>query len=245
MSSSNEKGLPAIAVIGMSGRFPGARDLEQFWNNLRDGVESISTFVDSELEFASGDASHAHDPNYVKKRAILNDVESFDAAFFGYTPREAELTDPQQRLFLECAAECLEAAGYDPQRFEGAIGVFGGSGINHYLLSNLLSNRGLLETSGLLQASVRNRTDHLATNVAYKLNLRGPAVTVQTACSTSLVAVHLGCQSLLGYQCDMALAGGVKVRVPQVAGYRYAEGGIYSPDGHCRPLDAAPQGTVG
>jgi acyl transferase domain-containing protein len=245
MSESNiGASLPAIAIIGMAGRFPGARTLDEFWQNLRDGVESISTFSDAELDFAGGNAADAKLPGYVKSRAILDGVEMFDASFFGYTAREAELSDPQQRLFLQCAYEALEAAGYAPERYRGAIGVFGGAGFNHYLFVNLLSNRELIASSGFMQTSIRNRNDHLTTNVAYKLNLKGPAITVQTACSTSLVAVHLACQSLIHYECDMALAGGVSISLPQKAGYIYQEGGILSPDGHCRAFDSNAQGTV-
>jgi phthiocerol/phenolphthiocerol synthesis type-I polyketide synthase E len=241
--SKNRSALPAIAVIGMSGMFPGAHNVEEFWQNLRDGVESISRFTDAELEL-NGDAALAHDSRYVKSKAILDGVELFDAAFFGFTPREAELADPQQRLFLQCAWSALENAGYDTQRFDGSIGVFGGVSFSHYLFANLLSNRGLIDSIGFLQTSIRNRTDHLTTNVAYKLNLRGPAVTVQTACSTSLVAVHLAAQSLINYECDMALAGGSSISLPQKTGYMYQEGGILSPDGHCRVFDAKAQGTV-
>lgn len=242
-NSKNNGALPAIAVIGMSGRFPGARNVDEFWNNLHNGVESISFFTDEELEL-NGDAAAIRDSRYVKSKAILDDVERFDAPFFGYTPREAELADPQQRLFLQCAWEALENAGYDAQRFEGSIGVFGGVSLNHYLLINLLSNRDLVDSIGFLQTSIRNRTDHLTTNVAYKLNLKGPAVTVQTACSTSLVAVHLASQSLINHECDIVLAGGSSVTLPQKTGYMYQEGGILSPDGHCRAFDARAQGTV-
>lgn len=233
----------AIAIIGMSGRFPGARNVEEFWKVLHDGTEAITCFDETELE-ASGMGPSIRGAGYVKARAILSDIEMFDADFFGFTPREAELTDPQQRLFLECAWEALEDAGYDARRFEGAIGVFGGSGFNHYLYSNLISNRALIESIGVLQASIRNRTDHLTTSVAYKMDLRGPAVTVQTACSTSLVASHLAIQSLLNYECDLALAGGAAIYLPQRSGYMYQEGGILSPDGHCRAFDERAAGTV-
>lgn len=241
--AKNGNSLPPIAIIGMAGRFPGASNINEFWRNLSNGVESISTFADSELKVPDDDRLLLDDPRYVKRQAILDGVELFDAAFFGYTAREAELSDPQQRFFLQCAYEALESAGYDPERFEGSIGVFGGSGFNHYLVSNLLSNRELLDSIGFFQTAIRNGADHLATNVAYKLNLKGPAVTVQTACSTSLVAVHLACQSLIGFECDMALAGGVSI-LPQKTGYLYREGGILSPDGHCRAFDAGAQGTV-
>jgi phthiocerol/phenolphthiocerol synthesis type-I polyketide synthase E len=242
--SQNSGSLPPIAIIGMAGRFPGAKNLNEFWRNLSEGVESISTFVDSELELVDADPALLQDPRYVKRKAILDGVDLFDASFFGYTAREAELSDPQQRFFLQCAYEALEVAGYDPDRFQGPIGVFGGSGFSHYLFANLFSNRELLDSVGLFETSIRNRPDHLATNVAYRLNLKGPAITVQTACSTSLVAVHMACQSLISFESDMALAGGVSISLPQKAGYLYREGGILSPDGHCRAFDAAAQGTV-
>ena len=233
----------AIAIVGMAGRFPGAPNLEDFWVNLRDGVESIVSFSEEEME-ESNDNERARGTRYVRAKGILSDVEQFDAVFFGFTPREAELTDPQQRLFLECAWQALENAGYDTHRFGGAIGVFGGASFNQYLYANLLSNRGLIDSIGMLQTSIRNRTDHLTTNVAYKLDLKGPAVTVQTACSTSLVAVHLAVQSLLNGECDLALAGGSSISLPQKSGYVYQEGGILSPDGHCRAFDSHAEGTV-
>jgi acyl transferase domain-containing protein len=233
-----------VAVIGMSGRFPKAASVEQFWENLRDGVEGISFFTGEELEASGVEASALADPNYVRAHGSLEDVELFDAAFFGLTPREAEITDPQHRLFLECAWEAMERAGYDAEKYEGRVGVYGGTGISTYLLTNLMSNRELLRSVGGFQAMLGNDKDHLPTRVSYKLNLRGPSVLVQTACSTSLVAIHLACQSLLGGECDVALAGGVSVRSPQKAGYLYSEGSIASPDGHCRAFDAAAQGTV-
>src|SRR6185312_11042445 len=170
--------------------------------------------------------------------------DRFDADFFGFTPRQAEVLDPQQRIFFECAWEALENAGIDPARFPGSVGVFGGAGISTYLLYNLATNPRLLEEVGLYQVCIANDKDALTQQLAYKLDLRGPALTVQTACSTSLVAVQLACLNLLNFQCDLALAGGVSVKVPHRAGYAYQEGGISSPDGHCRPFDAAAQGTV-
>jgi natural product biosynthesis luciferase-like monooxygenase protein len=236
--------LEGIAVVGMAGRFPGAPTLEKFWTNLRDGVESVSFFSDDELKAAGVAPALLRDPDYVKAKAILDDVPGFDAGFFGFTPREAEITDPQHRLFLECAWEALEHAGYDPKRFSGPIGLYAGAGINTYLLRNLISNRELIDKVSAFKTSIHNKTDHLTTRVAYLLDLRGPSVTVQTACSTSLVAVTLACQSLLGYQCDMALAGGVTISLPQKSGYSFQEGGIGSPDGHCRAFDAKAAGTV-
>lgn len=231
-----------IAIIGMSGRFPGARNLAEFWTNLRNGVESISFFHDDELDRALIPEAILSNPKYVRAKGVLQDADWFDAGFFGFSPREAEITDPQQRVFLECAWEALESAGYSADRFKGRIGIYSGIFMSTYLLNNLLSNGGLIDAVGLLQTQVGNDKDHLSTLVAYKLNLTGPAITVQTACSTSLVAVHLAIQSLLSGECDMALAGGVTVTVPQKAGYLYREGGVASPDGHCRAFDARGQG---
>lgn len=237
--------VEGIAVIGMAGRFPKARDVEEFWRNLADGVEGITFFTDAELRAAGVDEALLNHPNYVKAGSVLEGIELFDAGFFGYQPREAELMDPQQRLFLECAWEALERAGYDAANYTGSVGVYGGAGMNSYLLNNLCSNRQLMETMGEFQTMIGNDKDFLATRVSYKLNLKGPSMTVQTACSTSLVAVHQACQSLLNYQCDVALAGGVSVHTPQGRGYLYQEGMILSPDGHCRAFDAKAQGTVG
>jgi acyl transferase domain-containing protein/acyl carrier protein len=232
-----------IAVIGMAGRYPGAKNLDQFWQNLCDGVESIKFFTDEELLAKGVEARLLDDPNYVKAEAILDDVEKFDASFFDFTPREASLIDPQHRLFLEHAWEALENAGYAAERNQ-RTGVYAGESINSYLLSNLYPNRELMESAGGFQVVINNDRDYLATHVAYKLNLTGPALSVQTACSTSLVAVHLACQGLLNRECDMALAGGVSVGVPQGEGAFHQEGGIISPDGHCRAFDARAQGTV-
>jgi acyl transferase domain-containing protein len=231
-----------IAIIGMACRFPGAGTIDQFWCNLRDGVESISFFSDDELESGGVPPATLNDPAYVKAGGIVEDIDLFDAGAFGMSPREAEITDPQHRLFLECASEALENGGYDPSRYKRQIGVFGGAGLNGYLV-NLFSSRAVESLDhGVM---IGNEKDHLAMRVSYKLNLKGPSVTIQTACSTSLVAVHLACQSLLNGQCDMALAGGVSLRVPMKSGYYYTEGGINSPDGHCRAFDAEAQGTVG
>jgi acyl transferase domain-containing protein/acyl carrier protein len=231
-----------IAIIAMVGRFPGADDVEELWGNLRDGVESLTRFSDEELLASGIDAGLIQDPHYVKARPILRDVEHFDAGLFGYTPREAELMDPQQRLFQECAWEVLEKAGYDPQRYAGLIGVFGGTNLNTYLLrlagdpqvQDLISETTVLE----------NDKDALTLNVSYRLNLRGPSVAVQTFCSTSLVAVHMACRALRAGDCDLALAGGVSVRVPVKAGYLYQEGDQVSHDGHCRTFDSAADGTM-
>jgi acyl transferase domain-containing protein len=236
--------VTGIAVIGMACRFPGARNTEEFWRNLRDGVESISFFSAQELEAAGVDPTTLQAPNYVPACPALDDMELFDATFFDVNAREAELTDPQQRLFLECAWEVLESAGYDAARHPGRIGVYAGVEINSYLLNNVLPQRDLLTSrGGMAHVVTVSDKDYLSTRVSYKLNLRGPSVTIQTACSTSLVAVHLACESLLNCESDLALAGGVTIRVPQT-GYLYQEGDVLSPDGHCRAFDAGAQGTI-
>ena len=240
---SNETKNRDIAIVGMSGRFPGAKDVEEFWDNLSKGVEAVSFFNDEELSKAGVDAALINNPDYVKARAVLDKAEYFDAAFFGFSPREAEILDPQHRLFLECAWEALENAGCNPDRFEGKIGVYAGVGLNHYLLNLYLEN-GLIDSLGTYQTFIGNDKDFVPTRVSYKLNLKGPSINVQTACSSSLVAIHLAKQSLISGECDMVLAGGVSVKTPQTEGYIYQKGGIPSPDGHCRAFDAEAQGTV-
>ncbi len=242
-SAAQGHGVRDVAIVGLRGRFPRARDLSQLWRNLCDGVEAVSFFSDEELRRRGVDATLLNDPNYVKAGYVLEDLEWFDAAFFGYSPREAEVMDPQQRLFLECAWEALEDAGYDPRRYPKAVGVFAGVSMSWYWM-NLFSNPDLLAVQGTYQAMIGNDKDFLPTRVSYKLNLRGPSLNVQSACSTSLVAVHLACQSLLNGECDMALAGGVSASAQQGTGYAYTEGGIFSPDGHCRAFDAQARGTV-
>jgi len=233
-----------IAIIGMAGRFPGAPNIAAFWNNLRDGVESISCFTDEQLLASGVDPEALKSARYVKAGAVLDGVELFDAAFFGFTPRAAAGMDPQQRLFLECVWEAIEAAGYDTERYKGPISVFAGAGMSSYLVNNLYANPEFFALAGMHQSYLTNTQDSLATLVAYKLNLRGACYTVGTFCSTSLVALHLACQSLLNFECDMAVAGGVKVAVPQHTGYWFEETGIVSPDGRCRPFDAKAQGTL-
>jgi acyl transferase domain-containing protein len=241
----SDPGNETVAVIGMAGRFPGAKNLEEFWHNLREGIESVSFFKDDELQESMLDGPPPRDdPNFVKARAVLEDADLFDAAFFGVNSKEAEIMEPQHRIFLECAWESLEIAGYNPDTYGGLIGLFAGSSLNTYLLSNLLTNRELIKLLGGFQTMLANDKDYLPTRVSYKLNLRGPSINVQTACSTSLVAVCLACQNLLNYQCDMALAGGVSLTFPQKKGQLSQEGGIISPDGHCRAFDADAAGTV-
>ncbi|MEM1255610.1 MAG: SDR family NAD(P)-dependent oxidoreductase, partial [Cyanobacteria bacterium P01_H01_bin.21] len=235
--------LDEIAIIGMAGRFPGAKTIDQFWQNLKDGVESIVSFTEDELIASGHDPSALRHSSYVKAGAVLEEVDCFDANFFGFSPKEAEITDPQHRLFLECAWEALEDAAYNPTSYSGKVGIFAGATLSNYLLFNLLSQQNQI-TGDPTEIFIGNENDHLPARVSYKLNLKGPSVNVQTACSTSLVSVHFACQSLLSGEADMALAGGVTVRLPQKSGYLYQEKGILSPDGHCRAFDAKAQGTV-
>lgn len=243
MSTESRYQGTEIAVIGLACRFPGAPDLETYWSNLARGVESIRFFTDQELRDAGVPEEVLRDPQYVKARAVLEGVELFDAEFFDFTPRDAQITDPQQRLFLECAWESLEHAGYDPKTCGSSIGVFGGTGMNNYRF-NLLSDPSVMGSVSGVQLELANEKDYTASRVSYKLDLRGPSVTVQSGCSTSLVALHLAAQSLLNHECDMALAGGSSVTLPQAEGYFHYEGGTASPDGHCRAFDVRARGTV-
>ena len=204
----------SIAIIGMAGRFPGAADVEQLWEQLVAGREGIRHFSIEELREAGVDKKLLADTSYVRAKGTIEDADCFDAEFFGIGPREANVMDPQHRVFLECSWSALESAGIDPARFDGRIGIFGGASLNTYLMENLVPERRSLEAMGRYQTQLASDKDYLATRVAYKLGLTGPAMTVQTACSTSLLAVHLACQSLLSGECDVALAGGVSVNVP-------------------------------
>ncbi|HSK79062.1 MAG TPA: beta-ketoacyl synthase N-terminal-like domain-containing protein, partial [Thermoanaerobaculia bacterium] len=232
-----------VAVIGMAGRFPGAPDLAAFWRNLRGGVESISFFSEEELLAAGVPPEILADPNYVRAGGSLEGSDLFDAAFFDIGPREAQILDPQQRAFLECAAEALERSGYgagSPGLAAVRVGVWAGTGGSDYALRNLAA-----AGVGGFELTIGNDKDFVATRASYKLDLRGPAMTVQTACSTSLVAIHEACRALASGECEMALAGGVTLHFPEASGYLYQEGGIASPDGHNRAFDAKAQGTVG
>jgi amino acid adenylation domain-containing protein len=222
-----------IAIIGMACRFPGAPNIEAFWRNLTAGVESIEQLANDRPDL----------PGYVPAASLIDSPDQFDAGFFSFTPREAAVTDPQHRVFLECAWEALERAGYDP-RSAGRVGVYAGAGQNSYIW-NLLSNPGTMQAIDTFQATVSTDKDFLTTRTSYKLGLEGPSVAVQTACSTSLVAVHLACRALADGECDLALAGGVSIRNLRREGYVFEEGGILSPDGHCRAFDAQAHGTVG
>jgi amino acid adenylation domain-containing protein len=231
-----------VAVIGMAARLPGAANVDEFWGNLCGGVESIQ-----EIERAEGDGRRGaleEMAHHVRVRACAPDIEMFDAAFFGYSPQDAALIDPQQRIFLEASWEAIEAAGYDPESFGGRVGVFGASALNMYLLRNILARSDLADSVSLFQVLFGNDKDFLSTRVSYKLNLKGPSINVQTACSSSLVAIQLACQSLNVYQCDMAVAGGAALHDPLQEGYLHQTDGILSPDGHCRAFDADGRGTV-
>ena len=234
----------SIAIVGMDGRFPGAKNINEFWDNLKHGRESITHFSDEELLAIGVDEKIISDPNYVKAGAFLEDIDLFDANFFGYNPKEASAIDPQHRIFLECAYSALENAGYNPDKYTGKIGIFAGVGWNNYLLFNLDRDEDFFKTALGYQTVIGNEKDFLTTRISYLLNLKGISLDIQTACSTSLVATSMACQSLLTYQSDMALAGGISIASLKKTGYLYQEGGILSPDGHCRAFDAEAQGTV-
>jgi acyl transferase domain-containing protein len=238
-------GPPGIAIIGIGCRFPGAVDHRALWRNLCGGVEAITPLGDDEVAAAGVPAELLRNPDYVKAAALLPDADCFDAAFFEYSPQEARLMDPQQRLLLEVAWEAFEDAGIRPGSSPAPVGVFVGSGgvVTSYLVDRLGATDDLPGPTGGV-AHLGNDKDFPSTRISYKLNLTGPSINVQTACSTSLVAVHLACQSVLAGECDMALAGAATVRVPQRAGYLSVKGGILSPDGHCRAFDADAEGTV-
>jgi len=233
-----------IAIVGMVGRFPGARNVQEFWRNLRDGVESVRFFEPAELLAAGVPAGLLARPEYVRAAPLLEGADLFDAPFFGYSPKEAEILDPQQRIFLQAAWAALEDSGYDPERFAGLIGLYAGAGMNTYLLNLIAGGGGAISGVNPIEVLIGNDKDYLTTRTAYKLGLEGPAVTVQTACSTALVAVHMASQALLSGECDMALAGGVAVRVPQESGYIGQQGSVFSPDGRCRTFDAGAGGSV-
>ncbi len=214
-----------IAVIGMAGRFPGAKTVDELWTNVRDGVESIRFFTDEELLAAGESPELLRDPAYVRAWPQLADIDMFDAAFFGLSPRDAAVFDPQHRLFLEAAWEAFENAGYVGEACPGPVGVFAACGMSEYMIKNLITNPEVMDSVGeWLVRHLGNDTNFLATRVSYQLNLRGPSMNVQTACSSSLVAIHLASQSLLNGECDMALAGGSTVSPEQNRGYLYKAG---------------------
>ncbi|VAW58564.1 Polyketide synthase modules and related proteins, partial [hydrothermal vent metagenome] len=240
-----------IAIIGMAGRVPGAENVDEFWQVLKEGVETVSKLTDAQLEKGEPDFDNLkNNPNFVRTRGVLKDVDMFDAEFFGFNPREASVLDPQHRVWLETAWQALENAAYAPEKYSGAIGVFAGSYTNTYLLHNLCKDREYIENLVRFRSvdaytnMLSNDKDFLPTRTSYKFNLKGPSINVQTACSTSLVAISQACQSLLQYESDICLAGGVCISLPQEKGYLYQEGSMVSPDGHCRTFDADAKGTV-
>ncbi|MFY9342296.1 MAG: beta-ketoacyl synthase N-terminal-like domain-containing protein, partial [Planctomycetota bacterium] len=234
-----------IAVVGMACRLPGAPDLEAFWRLLREGRDARRELTDEHLRSLGVPPDVLADPAYVKAAMVLDGIDQFDAGFFGLSARDAALFDPQHRVWLEVCWEALEHAGHLPERFAGRIGVFAGCGMDTYLLHNILTNPDLVRQVGMfLIRHTGNDKDFLATRTSYQFDLRGPSVNVLTACSTSLVAIHQAGQSLLAGECDMALAGGVTILVPQDRGYLHKEGEVLSPDGHCRAFDEASKGTI-
>ncbi len=236
--------IEEIAIIGIACRFPGARNKSEYWHNIINGVCSIKTFTREECLASGVPEEWLDDPRYVRRLGQLDDADLFDAEFFGYSPKEAEKIDPQQRIFLECAWEAMEDAGYVPDNVDGSVGVFAGSGLNYYLLKNVINTSPRLEDVVNVLTFIGNEKDFLSTRVSYKLNLKGPSYSVQSACSTSMVAVHLGCQSLLSFECDLALCGGVSLQTPRMYGYLYSEGEIFSPDGQVRVFDRNANGTL-
>jgi polyketide synthase PksJ len=233
-----------VVIVGMSLRVPGAESTDQYWHNLKNGIESISFFSDDELRAAGVTEETLNNPDYVKAMGKLEDVDRFDARFFDMTPKEAEILDPQHRVLMENVWRALEHAAIDPERYPGRIGLYAGVGFNSYLIHNILKDPDLMESAGAWQLSLNNDKDFAPSRIAYKINLQGPAVSVNTACSTSLVSTVFAAQSLLNYQCDTAIAGGCSIHLPQDQGYFYMKGGTVSPDGHCRPFDADAEGTI-
>ncbi|HSD64458.1 MAG TPA: amino acid adenylation domain-containing protein, partial [Ignavibacteriaceae bacterium] len=251
-SKIHEKKITAetdIAIIGMAGKYPGADNIHEFWKNLVNGVESISFFTNEELEILPKGNLNS-EVKFIKARGYLKDTDKFDAEFFGFNPREAAVMDPQHRLFLECAWSALEDAGYSPDKYHGSIGIFAGSSLNTYLIYNVLKDREsaeeMVNSYQIADYTTLTGNDNafLTTKIAYKLGLKGPAINLQTACSTSLVAIEQAYRSLVTGQCDMALAGGVSITFPQKRGYFFVDGSIGSADGHCKPFDADATGTV-
>lgn len=246
----DESVATSVAVVGMAARLPGAESVTAFWDNLRRGEESIVTLSEEQLLAAGVTEQTFTNPAYVRRAALMSGIDEFDADFFGFPPQMARMMDPQHRLFLQCAWHAMEDAGTDPAGFDGSIGVYATSGASIYLLHNLLTHHdpdtvfGQGATFDLVNMSLLNDKDYLATRVSHQFDLRGPSLTVQTACSSSMVAIHSACQSLINGESDMALAGGVSLRVPHQVGYWHEPGSMVSGSGHCRPFDAHADGTV-
>lgn len=243
MSEHSQSGFE-IAIIGMAGRFPGAANLDKFWQNLSDGIETIRFLTTEELCALGRDKESLNKENFVPAHGVSDGYDLFDADFFGFSPREAEMMDPQQRVLLEIAHEALETAAYNPKSYDGSIGVFAGVSASNYLYTNVYKNLPRLSSVDVFQVNSMNQSDFLTTRISYKLNLTGPSFTVLSACSSSLVAIHLACQQLISGACDIALAGGISLTLPQHWGYHYEEGMVASPDGHCRAFDEGANGCL-
>jgi amino acid adenylation domain-containing protein len=243
IQKSQTPALDGIAIIGMVGRFPGADSVEALWSNLCEGIESCTLFSEDEID-PSIDSELRNDPNYVRARGIIDGAETFDAAFFGISPREAEVMDPQARVFLELAYTALENSGYTPESYQGEIGLYAGSGQNTYFEHHVSGRPEIIDRLGAFQTMLANEKDFVTTRTSYKLGLTGPSLSINTACSTSLIAVIQAFQGLMNGDCDVALAGGISITTPQNRGYLYQEGSMLSPDGRCRPFDANAQGTL-
>lgn len=243
-ADSNESVIDGIAIIGMAGRFPQSDTIDQFWKNLIDGKDCISTLSIDDARAAGVPDSIINLPNYIRRGGRVKNPDLFDATFFGFSPKDAQLLDPQHRLFLQCGWEAIESAGYNLNNLNCQVGVFGGCNMNYYLINNLIANPGILSNYFELQTIFSSDKDFLATRLSYKFNLKGPSYTIQSACSSSLVAVHVACQNLLTYQCDMALAGGVSLQIPWWNGYIIGDADIRSTDGICRPFDKDANGTL-
>lgn len=245
MSNYDEESMEgAIAIVGMGGRFPGAKSTEEFWNNLYNGVETVRFFDKDQLLKMGVNEDLIDNPRFTSADAILEGMDEFDASFFGYSAREAEIMDPQHRLFLECAWEVLEKAGYTSDKYDGRVAVYGSANLSGYMIHNLYSNPDLTDKLGSFKIMIANGQDFLATKVSYKMNLMGPSMSVNTLCSSSCVAIHNACQNLMNYGCDLALAGGVSFQVSRGDAFFYQEGGIGSSDGHCHAFDSRASGTV-
>ncbi|MDB4987787.1 MAG: polyketide synthase, partial [Myxococcaceae bacterium] len=243
--SADESERGEVAIIGMAGRFPGAPNVETYWTNVRDGVESIQRLSDEQLLAAGVSRETLASRSYVKACPVLDDIDKFDASFFGFSPRDASVMDPSHRFFLEVAWQAVEHAGYTALPEQNVVGVFAGSGQQQYLMDNLRTNPDLMRSMGdFLVRHTGNDINFLSTRVSYELDLRGPSMNVQTACSSALSSIHMACQSLRAGECNLALAGGSTMVLPMGHGYEYHEGEILSPDGHCRPFDEKSAGTV-
>lgn len=241
--TKDKKSSGDVAIIGMAGRFPGANSISELWDVLKEGKETITFFKPEELDYSISE-SLRNDPLYVSARGIIPNANTFDAAFFGINPKLAEVMDPQQRLFLEIAWEALEQTGYLPKHYTGSIGVYAGTGTNTYYKKNILPNNEILDRVGYLQAETVNEKDYVSSRTAYQLNLKGPAVSVHSACSTSLLAIAEAVEAIRNGRCDIALAGGSSITSPIFSGHLYQEGSMLSSDGHCRSFDASAKGTV-